>query len=180
MRFLVFIIYILLINLNAGNSVESDDGFTVYDLVKIFMPQQDQNVIAESDDVTRFFIIGDYGELFNYLNIRKVSVLMDQIASQKNFSHIITADDNFYSDSITNINFRLKTCIVTNLFQRESIGRLKIYPTLGNHDCHVDYRNEILYSNYNNQWVMNNDYYEIKTSMKDDPSKYCVNLKVNS
>ena len=55
MRFLIFIIYILLINLNAGNSVESDDGFTVYDLIKIFMPQQDQNVIAESDDVTRFF-----------------------------------------------------------------------------------------------------------------------------
>ena len=105
---------------------------------------------------------------------------MDQIASQKNFSHIITADGNFYSDSITNINFRLKTCIVTNLFQRESIGRLKIYPTLGNHDCHVDYRNEILYSNYNNQLVMNNDFYEIKTPMKDDPSKYFVNLKVNS
>ena len=180
MRFLVFIIYILLINLNAGNSVESDDGFTVYDLVKIFMPQQDQKVIVESDDVTRFFIIGDYGELSNYLNIRKVSVLMDQIASQKNFSHIITAGDNFYSDGITNINFRLKPWIVTNLFQRESIGRLKIYPTLGNHDCHVDYRNEILYSNYNNQWVMNNDYYEIKTPMKDDPSKYFVNLMVNS
>ena len=76
MRFLVFIIYIYLLNLNAWNSIESDDSFTIYNLVKVFMSQQDQKVIAESEDVTRFFIIGDYGELSNYLNILKVSILI--------------------------------------------------------------------------------------------------------
>ena len=40
------------------------------------MSQQDQKVIAESEDVTRFFIIEDYGELSNYLNILKVFVLI--------------------------------------------------------------------------------------------------------
>ena len=62
---------------SANQLMEKENDFTVYDLIKIFMPQQDQKVIVESDDVTRFFIIGDYGQLLNYLNIRKVSVLMD-------------------------------------------------------------------------------------------------------
>ena len=138
MRIPLFVLLISLTTCLASHSAQSKEGFTVYDLVKIFLPQQEEKIIVEEDEATRFFIIGDYGELENYLNIRKVAILMDELASKKNFSHIITAGDNFYVDGITDINFRLKPWIVTNLYQRESIGRLKIYPTLGNHDCHVD------------------------------------------
>jgi len=126
---------------------------------------------VNNDDVVRFFVIGDYGELSSYFSIIETTSLMNKMAGDKNFSHIITAGDNFYSDGITNINYRFKPWFVTSLFRQGYIEKLPIYPTLGNHDCHVDYRNEILYSDYNAQWNMESDYYELITPLKDVQGK---------
>ena len=105
---------------------------------------------------------------------------MNQLASQNNYSHIITVGDNFYNNGIENINFRLKPWLITGLFNRDYTGQLKIYPTLGNHDCHVDYTNEIKYSQYNKQWEMESDYYELVTPLRDGSKKNFVNLMLNS
>ena len=57
---------------------------------------------------------------------------------------------------------------------------MNIYPTLGNHDCHVNYENEIFYSKYNKQWKFDEDYYELVTPLKDNPDLNFVNLMLNT
>ena len=95
---------------------------------------QEVSNMPEDDQVLRFFIIGDYGELSNYFGVRGTSIMMENLAKTKPYDYIITAGDNFYSNGITNIYFRLKPWLITNLFKRSIIGNLDIYPTLGNHD----------------------------------------------
>jgi len=135
---------------------------------------------VEADDKTRFFVIGDFGTLAGYYGLRKASLIMESLAAKQNYSHIITAGDNFYIMGIPNINFRLHPWLVTSVYRRDYIGQLKIYPTLGNHDCHSDYRNEILYSQYNDQWEMESDYYELSTPLNDGSGKNFVNLMLNT
>mmetsp|Transcript_23359 Transcript_23359/g.20750 ORF Transcript_23359/g.20750 Transcript_23359/m.20750 type:complete len:119 (+) Transcript_23359:193-549(+) len=115
-----------------------------------------------------------------YFSFRKVSLLMEQLSSKNNYSHIITVGDNFYGHGIENIKMRIKPWLFTRLLNRDHTGQLKIHPTLGNHDCPVNYRNEILYSNYNKQWEMPNDYYVVETPLKDGSNKTFVNIMANS
>jgi hypothetical protein len=182
MKWVVLLSVLLLTASAFVSQSKRKSGYTFMDIVYGAIPKENKTVepALVQDDVTRFFLIGDYGQLSNYLSIRRVTILMNDLASQKNYSHIITAGDNFYFDGITNLNFRLKPWIVTALFRRSHIGELSIYPTLGNHDCHVNYENEVLYSDYNDQWKMEDEYYELITPMKDQPNKNFVNLMLNS
>lgn len=149
------------------------------DIVEDFFRSEDRTTV-QADDVIRFFVIGDFGTLAKYPGLRNSAVTMEKLAASNNYSHIITVGDNFYINGIPNINLRLHPWLVTSVFRREIIGQLKIYPTLGNHDCYVNYKNEIEYSNYNEQWTMESDYYELVTPLRDDPSKNFVNLMLNS
>jgi hypothetical protein len=134
--------------------------------------------LPKDDGVTRFFIIGDWGQLGNYLGVRRVAILLDEIASKKRFAHIITTGDNFYSKGIESIYYRFKPWAITWQYQRPYIGQIKIHPTIGNHDCYGNYQNELLYSQYNEQWAIPSDFYVLKTPLGD--GKYFVNLMVNS
>ena len=118
--------------------------------------------------------------LNNYPGLRNSSLLMEELASKKNFSHITTAGDNFYDDGIEDITKLFKPWLVTRMFNKAYTGQLKIYPTLGNHDCHIDYTNEIKYSKINEHWEMENDYYELSTPLRDNSQKNFVNLMVNT
>ena len=116
--------------------VHAENGFQVMDLIKDIGQKRDDTLKMEreGDEVMRFFIIGDYGELSNYFGIRKTAVMMENLAKLNHFEHIITAGDNFYYDGIEDISYRVKPWLVTELYKRDYVEDLDIYPTLGNHD----------------------------------------------
>ena len=97
-------------------------------------PKNSSETVTEKDDVLRFFIIGDYGELDNIFGVRTSTLMMDKLAKLKSFEHIVTAGDNFYNTGIDDINYRFKPNTITQLFNTENLHDLPIYATLGNHD----------------------------------------------
>lgn len=160
---------------------EQNKSLSLHDIVwGLFGTEVEEVPLIEGDGVVRFFLIGDYGELGNYLAFRGVTKMMDKLASLKKYSHIITTGDNFYNDGIVNINHRFKPWAITRLLSQSYLGQLKIFPTLGNHDCHVDFTNEIKYSSINDQWEMESDYYELVTQLEDGSQKNFVNLMLNA
>ena len=136
--------------------------------------------LPEEDDVLRFFILGDYGQLENYAGIRIVGTMMDKLAKLKRFNHITTVGDNFYRHGIEDITYRMKPYLITQQFQRDYLRDLPVYATLGNHDCYSNATNELLYSQYNDQWNLPHDFYELVTPLRDDPKMRFVNLMLNS
>ena len=133
-----------------------------------------------NDGVTRFFVIGDFGTLANYPGLKHSSMIMENLATEKNYSHIITAGDNFYIHGIPNMKNLVHPWLIMQVFKRDYIGQLKIYPTLGNHDCYVNYENEIKFTQHDDQWDFYHDYYDLVTPLMDGSSKNFVNLMLNS
>ena len=125
------------LSLAAQPPVFTEHGFHFVDLFNN-IPLRSQNKTRTKtpviDDVTRFFVIGDYGQLENYFGIRTVGAMMDKIAANKKFDFITTLGDNFYPDGIDDLTYRMKPFMITQQFQRENLRDLPIYATLGNHD----------------------------------------------
>ena len=176
------IVAVLLLAALSNCVLAADHGFQLVDLIKdIPVREKTENLqFPVEDDKLRFFMIGDYGELDNYFAVRKVGELMNQLAKKEFFEYILTAGDNFYFTGIENIHFRFKPWAISQQFKWSHIKHLPVYATLGNHDCESDFKNEILYHDYNDQWNMPSDYYEFVLPMKDNPEVNFVNLMLNS
>ncbi|CAI2373015.1 unnamed protein product [Moneuplotes crassus] len=136
--------------------------------------------LIPADEKTRFFVIGDFGSFTKHFGLQKSAQMMEGLASRKEFSHIITVGDNFYMNGIPDINQLWHPQSIMEVFNGPHASLLPFYATLGNHDCYSDYHNEILFSDYNRQWQMPSDYYELITPLKDNSGKYFVNLMLNS
>ena len=135
----------------------------------------------DSDDkIMRFFVIGDFGAYMKYRELSAVTEAMNNLALQYDFNHTVTVGDNLYWFGIENINNRWKAWMIMSAFKKSALRNIMIYPTLGNHDCYVDYFNEVLYSKYDYQWRLENDYYVKITPLKDNPEKQFVNIMLNS
>lgn len=130
--------------------------------------------------VERFFVIGDFGDVENSEHLDFMTNVMDQLAGEEEFSFITTVGDNVYPSGIEDIKDLKVADEIMSYFQKPNLKDLKMYPTLGNHDCYIDYSNEIKYSQFNDQWEMPSDYYELRRPLKDDPSKSMVILMSNS
>ena len=134
---------------------------------------------STENGISKFFIIGDFGDLKTKENINYMTNIMNYLAKKDTHDFIITTGDNFYPSGIKNINDLKKTNKVMDYFQKSSIKNLKMFPILGNKDCESNYSNEIAFSDFNSQWEMKSDYFEMKFPLKDDPSKSMVLLMTN-
>ncbi|CAI2372687.1 unnamed protein product [Moneuplotes crassus] len=132
------------------------------------------------EQVQKFFMVGDFGDYKHKENIDGMTDIMSQLAAQDTYDFILTVGDNFYPDGIESMDDLDLPDNIMSFFQKDNIRDLKMFPILGNHDCFSDYYNQILYSDYNKQWEMESDYYELKYNLKDDPSKYLVILMTNT
>ena len=181
--FVLLLIAVCVLSIKAERPRFTEHGFHFVDLFKD-VPLRSQNQTRAKtppkDDVLRFFILGDFGQLENYFGIRTVGAMMDKMAANKSYDYITTVGDNFYKHGLEDITYRMKPFLITQQFQRENLRDLPIHVTLGNHDCHSNYLNEIYYSDYNKQWNLPTDYYELVTPMKDNPEVNFVNLMLNS
>ncbi|CAI2372856.1 unnamed protein product [Moneuplotes crassus] len=141
-----------------------------------------ENFIPHSskEQVQRFFAIGDFGDYKSKENIDAMTDIMNKLAAKDQYDFITTMGDNFYPNGIESMNDLDLPDKIMSFFQKGNIRNLKMFPTLGNHDCFSDYYNQVLYSDYNKQWEMESDYYELKYNLKDDPSKYLVMLMTNT
>ncbi|CAI2372801.1 unnamed protein product [Moneuplotes crassus] len=149
-------------------------------MVNLISDQMQRSNSYADDDFTRFFVVGDFGDLDNLSGVDNMTNIMSELASEKPFHFVTTVGDNFYPKGIETMDDLQNANKVMSYFQKADIKDIKIYPTLGNHDCYSDYTNEVKFSEFNSQWRMESDYYELKEPLKDDPSKYVVILMSNS
>lgn len=155
---------------NLENEVKFSDG----------TENENFNTHSSDEQVQRFFAIGDFGDYDTKENIDAMTDIMNGLAQDKEYDFITTMGDNFYPDGITSMDDLKIPNKIMGYFKKDGIKDLKMFPTLGNHDCFSDIENEILYSQVDSQWEMESDYYELKYPLKDDPSKYLVLLMTNT
>lgn len=160
----------------------ASQSFTVENLIQNIMLNDYNRTdkIPEKDDKFRIMVFGDFGRFENYFRIGETAEVMSQLAQQKHYEYFITTGDNFYPKGIPYMWFRLIPWVAMTNFKRSPIRNTLIYPTLGNHDCYGSTENTINYSNYDSQWTLGEEFYVMKQPMNDDPSKYFVNLMLNS
>lgn len=139
-----------------------------------------QSKHSSNEDVQRFFVVGDFGDLDSKENIDHMTNIMDHLSEKQTYDFIATVGDNLYPNGIESMDNLENISSVMEFFQKSNTKDLPMYLTLGNHDCYVDYQNEIKYSEVNEQWNMESDYYEKRFPLKDDPSKSFVLLMANS
>ena len=163
-----------------SQSKEKKDEFTTS--LDLLYPKRHQELPPKNPDdkILRFFVIGDFGAYMKYRELSAVTDAMNDLAGRYDFNHTVTVGDNLYWFGIENINNRWKAWLIMSVFKKSALKNIMIYPTLGNHDWYVDYFNEVLYSKYDYQWRMDNDYYVRVTPLKDNPEKQFVNIMLNS
>ena len=61
-----------------------------------------------------------------------------------------------------------------SFFQSKHLKDVPFYPSLGNHDCYIDWTGEIEYSKYNSQWVMPAPYYPVELPLEGTDQKMVV------
>lgn len=105
---------------------------------------------------------------------------MNDLAKKKKYSHMITVGDNFYPNGIPFMWFRMLPWISMSQFKKSAIKHIPIYISVGNHDCYGNLNNSIKYSDYDSQYSLESDYYVLATQLEDDPSKYFINIMLNS
>ena len=149
----------------------------VFNISNDLMHMNRQNELpknVEKDNILRLFVIGDHGSYFNLRALTSATEAMNNLALQYEYDHIITVGDNFYWNGIESINNRWKAWLVMTAFKKNALKNLLIYPTIGNHDCHVDMLNEVRFSKYDYQWRLEQEYYVKVTPLKDNPEKNFV------
>ena len=142
--------------------------------------KQTQTSNLDEDSISRFFVIGDFGDLETYSDLEHVTNIMENLSSNQNFDFIATVGDNVYENGIESMKKLDDVNKIMKSFKKPHIKNTPMYLTLGNHDCYSDYENEIKYHDYDKQWNMESDYYKLKFPLKDDPNKYLVLLMANS
>ena len=190
---ILFVILILAVSWEKNGT-----SFTIDTLMhRVVNPDMYDLVNQTNGDVDtsyRFMVIGDFGNILNLYNLRKVGTMMndmvtnkEEIAEQRgtknvqtSYSHIMTVGDNFYMNGIRYIWFRLIPWLVMSSFKKSALKDVPFYPTLGNHDWYGGMYNEIAYSKYDDQWNMTEDYYVLKHQLKDGSGKYFANLMLNT
>ena len=174
MKFLLFCILLV-------TTVYSEE-FSIEGIVQNLITGDYSHGVAkvQDDDMFRVIVFGDFGLIPNYFEIGKTADVMNKLAQQKHYEFMITVGDNFYPNGVPYLWFRFMPWLAMSQFKRSAIKNTLIYPTLGNHDCYGNVNNSIAYSDYDSQWTLEQDYYVMKQQMKDDPSKYFVNLMLNS
>lgn len=136
---------------------------------------------SRSDDLTtRFFVVGDFGDVTALDDLDKVTTLMNEFSSEEDYEFSITVGDNVYENGIVSMDNLTDVQSIMSKFKKDSLRNVPMYLTLGNHDCYSDINNEIQYSKFDSQWNFKSDYYELVVPLKDDPSKSLVLLMSNS
>ena len=104
-------------------------------------------VFAREHNTNNYFLIGDYGWLEQEETIERVANGMVRVANASKFSFdaILTLGDNLYPNGIESMNDLSSMRRALRYFKQAPLGNLPIHAALGNHDCYVDYRNEILF-----------------------------------
>ena len=146
----------------------------------LFLNRNKENPEKQKDNIQRIFVIGDFGSYDHYRDLSTNTDMMNSLATQYEYDHIITVGDNIYPAGIENINNRWKAWLVMTAFKKSALKDILIYPTLGNHDCYSNYFNELKFSKYDYQWRLEEEYYVKVTPLKDNPNKQFVNLMLNS
>ena len=156
--------------------------FTFEDIVHNIINQDryiDVSLPAE-DNIFRFMVFGDFGNVPTYFKIGRTADTMNELAKKSHQEHIITVGDNFYPHGLKYTWFRLIPWIWMSQFKKNALKDIKIYPTLGNHDWYSNMYNEIEFSKYDSQWTFEKDYYVLKNELKDGSGKFFVNIVLNS
>lgn len=136
---------------------------------------------SRSDDLTtRFFVVGDFGDVTALDDLDKVTTLMNEFSSEEDYEFSITVGDNVYENGIVSMDNLTDVQSIMSKFKKDSLRNVPMYLTLGNHDCYSDINNEIQYSKFDSQWNFKSDYYELVVPLKNDPSKSLVLLMSNS
>lgn len=178
MKVLLIAILVTLVvaNQNLKFKLMGEDSYTIADAeIKTHI-----NGSYNTAKVHRFFVVGDFGDTSSYKDLDYVTDIMDSVSSSQKYDFIATVGDNVYENGIENMKKLDDANKIMGAFKKPNVKDIPMYLTLGNHDCYSDYKNEIKYSEYDDQWNMEDDYYELKFPLKDDSSKYLVLLMSNS
>ena len=135
---------------------------------------------AQKDNILRIFAIGDFGAPGYLRALDNTTERMNILASQYEYSHIITVGDNFYPAGIEDLNNLFTPWLVMSTFKKSALKDVMMYPSIGNHDCYSNFSNELVFAKMDYQFRLDEEYYAMVTPLKDNPEKNFVNLMLNS
>ena len=99
------------------------------ELVKIQPP-----VDLGLDTISKFFVVGDFGDIETYSNLEHVTDVMNQLSSNEKYDFIATVGDNVYEKGIESMSKLDTVNKIMNSFKKSHIKDTPMYLTLGNHD----------------------------------------------
>ena len=90
--------------------VLADRGY-LEKLVKIEQPHTSDEILQkihldadQEDNLTRFFVVGDFGDLTKSNDLHRVTDSMSYLGSQEKFDFIATVGDNIYENGIASMD----------------------------------------------------------------------------
>ena len=66
--------------------------------------EQTQAETIQGDPFTRFFVVGDYGDLTKYNDLHRVTDFMEYLSTQETYDFIATVGDNVYENGIQSMD----------------------------------------------------------------------------
>jgi len=174
-KIIALIAWILVLLVSTSASQTKKEG-PVQHLLKSLLANDEVSI----DSVKRFFIVGDFGDLTAREDLDQVTDAMNKLASKNKYDFIATVGDNVYENGIESMDKLDDVKDIMTYFKKPNIKKMPMFLTLGNHDWVSDIQNSIDFSKVDEQWNMDEDFYELKYPLKDDPSKSFVLLMANS
>jgi predicted MPP superfamily phosphohydrolase len=106
------------------------------------------------EQVTRFFVIEDFGDINASKDLNLITDPIDKISSTQHYDFIATVGDNIYEKGIDNMKDLSDADEIMKHFKKPSLGEIPMYLTLGKHDCYSDYKKKsvIVPSTPNGTW----------------------------
>lgn len=89
---------------------------------------------AEEESITRFFVVGDFGDTQAKEDINHVTDTMAKISSTQKYEFIATVGDNIYENGIESMEDLSNADEIMKFFKKPTLEDIPMYLTLGNHD----------------------------------------------
>jgi tartrate-resistant acid phosphatase type 5 len=120
------------------------------------------NTQLAKKDSYKFFVIGDVGT--GSSKQEKVAQAMDKVCQQEaDYDGILLLGDNIYDKGVYSATDPLWEKIIDTPYHKKTcIGKLKIYPVLGNHDYKGSVQAQIDRSLVDSLWHMPHRFYSLK------------------
>ena len=117
LQLLLVCIFVIVISTSAKE-------FSLEDIVlNLVNPDRyEQVTLPAADNIFRFMVFGDFGNIPTFFNIGKTGDTMNELAKQNHQEYMITVGDNFYPNGVMFTWFRLVPWLAMSQFKKSAPG----------------------------------------------------------